>query len=249
MDKFSNADIEKMISNEADSLIPDLLEKIKKTPLEVDRPKTKRIGLLRLVYSLIFGFIIAGGGTFTGVYASEYQTISIDVNPSVELVVNRFDRVIKVNYNNIDAYNTFNDLNIKNKKLETAIDQCIDKLYENNYFSKDNEFNLLILSGYQKRNTFDDNKLDSLGHKCFDYGSPNNKFKVLTNVVDKEEYQMSKDYNMTFGQVAMAKMIMGNKPEEFKMDDFRNKDLHELKDMFIDSRGGEIPPWSVNDMH
>lgn len=68
-----------------------------------------------------------------GMYRAEYETVYIDINPSVELSVNRFERVIDVTYLNADAADCFEALPLTNKGVEKSIDLIIDALDEDGY--------------------------------------------------------------------------------------------------------------------
>lgn len=59
-------------------------------------------------------------------YFTPTARISIDINPSIELSINRFDRVIAVDSFNEDGLALSNALDIKYKNYEEAIEQIIN---------------------------------------------------------------------------------------------------------------------------
>lgn len=59
-------------------------------------------------------------------YFTPTARISIDINPSIELGINRFDRVISVNGFNEDGQELSNGLDIKNRNYTEAIEQIIN---------------------------------------------------------------------------------------------------------------------------
>lgn len=59
-------------------------------------------------------------------YFTSTAQISIDINPSIELEINRFNRVISVNGFNEDGQELSNALDIKNRNYTEAIDQIIN---------------------------------------------------------------------------------------------------------------------------
>lgn len=79
--------------------------------------------------------IIMGTGTWS--YASPYSYVSLDVNPSIEYTVNRFERVINVIAVNDDGEKIIEDLaigNLKNTKIETAVTATVKQISEAGYF-------------------------------------------------------------------------------------------------------------------
>lgn len=66
--------------------------------------------------------ILVGGGW---IYFTPTTKISIDINPSIELNVNRFDRVVSVKSYNDDGRKLKNMLNIKFRNYTDALDQIL----------------------------------------------------------------------------------------------------------------------------
>lgn len=58
-------------------------------------------------------------------YRQPVSLVSIDVNPSVELVLNRFDRVVSVTAMNDEGKAIVEDINVKNKNYTDAFDAMI----------------------------------------------------------------------------------------------------------------------------
>lgn len=68
-------------------------------------------------------FLLIGGPLL---YFTPTSVISIDINPSLELNVNRFDRVISVNALNADGQNLAAAVNLKNKNYINALAQILE---------------------------------------------------------------------------------------------------------------------------
>ncbi len=68
-------------------------------------------------------FLLIGGPLL---YFTPTSVISIDINPSLELNVNRFDRVISVNALNADGLNLAAAVNLKNKNYLNALAQILE---------------------------------------------------------------------------------------------------------------------------
>ena len=68
-------------------------------------------------------FLLIGGHQL---YFTQTSIISIDINPSLELGVNRFDRVISVNSLNADARELTASMDIKFKHYEEAVHQILE---------------------------------------------------------------------------------------------------------------------------
>ena len=77
------------------------------------RRKFQRFSLAVAAAAFIF---LIGAGSFQ-MYFSESSYIDMDVNPSIELSVNRFDRVIRMSAYNKDGKEVLSELNLKHKDV------------------------------------------------------------------------------------------------------------------------------------
>lgn len=76
--------------------------------------------------------LVIGLGAFTMLPAN---SLTMDVNPSIEIETNRLDRVISIKPLNLDAEQLLQDFSPKNKKIEEVVNDLVD---------------LMILSGHIK---------------------------------------------------------------------------------------------------
>jgi len=100
-----------------------------------------------LVIAASLAVLLIGGGS--GAYAY-YQTpqsyISVDINPSVELGVNKFDKVVKAEAYNKDGEKILNAVNVKGSDVTNALDTLISSAVDNGYVLKDGSTNISITS-------------------------------------------------------------------------------------------------------
>lgn len=84
-----------------------------------------------LIFSLgMYGYTI---------YFNETSLVSIDVNPSIELSLNRFDRVIEITSRNGEGEALVSTMDVKNKRYNEAIELLVDSKGLNKYM-KDEVF-------------------------------------------------------------------------------------------------------------
>lgn len=63
-------------------------------------------------------------------------TVSLDVNPSVEISANRHDRVLHVTANNTDGQIILGDMDFKGSSLEVAVNALIGSMVRNGYLNE-----------------------------------------------------------------------------------------------------------------
>ncbi len=87
----------------------------------------KKAGIIkyrRLVSAAVCLLFLLLGGRW--LYFTPTATISIDINPSIELGINRFDRVISVNSYNDDGQDLADSLKIRFADYTSAVQQIMD---------------------------------------------------------------------------------------------------------------------------
>ena len=78
-------------------------------------------------------------GSSAWLYSQPYYEVSVDVNPSVLLSVNAFERVIDVTYMNEEAKEALEHTSIKHKSIKKAVSYVIDDIEKAGYFSEPRE--------------------------------------------------------------------------------------------------------------
>lgn len=229
--KYSIAQIEEKIKTETRNFTPSFLDKLNTDYVYVEPAKHRKISLFKLIFTICLLLVAGTTGGVVYTSASEYETVTVDVNSSntstssasIELVLNKYNKVIKTNYNEDISY-SFNPLSLKNKNISEALSIIASCLEENEYLDKDNDYNFVVISSYNnKKNNKSpscDNYLD-----YFNLGIDDKTMTYygFTNVVDDDIYQICNEQNITFGQYKMMDLIMEDShhdPYEQYIDDY-----------------------------
>lgn len=100
---------------------------------------------LRYVMAVLCIFLLAGTGGFA-VYSKPVSYISIDVNPSIELAVNCFDRVVTVKGYNADSEDVLQHVSLENISYLQAIDRLLQDAYYSRYLNRDSQLVVTVVS-------------------------------------------------------------------------------------------------------
>ncbi|MDE7415784.1 MAG: hypothetical protein K2N44_05615 [Lachnospiraceae bacterium] len=100
---------------------------------------------LRYVMAVICVFLLAGTGGYA-VYSRPVSYISIDVNPSIELAVNRFDRVVSAIGYNEDGQDILEHVSLKNISYQQAIERLLQDAYYSRYLNQDSQLVVTVVS-------------------------------------------------------------------------------------------------------
>lgn len=93
--------------------------------------------LPRIVAAAAVLLLVAGLSLSTYGYFRPYSYIDVDINPSVEITTNVFDRILKVNALNADGEKIIQDGSFTNKTLAEGVRNLLDRAIHTGYLKKD----------------------------------------------------------------------------------------------------------------
>ena len=70
--------------------------------------------------------------------------LSIDVNPSIELEVNRINKIVSVNALNEDAKKVISGLKLKGEDLDDAVEDIMESMIKNGYITNETDNEILL---------------------------------------------------------------------------------------------------------
>ena len=118
----------------------------KKTPFPVRKSRRFIPALVCLLLLLL------GGWSGWQIYFTPVSSISIDVNPSMELGINRFDKVISIEGFNQDGNQLAASLDIKFMKYTEALEQILSSKKIRDCLSQDETVSILVVGSDKKHN-------------------------------------------------------------------------------------------------
>lgn len=98
-----------------------------------------RIASLAAALLIIFGI-----GSYSFCYSLPYSYIDIDINPSIEITANMFDKIIKAEPLNKDGAALVTAGNIKNMKIREGINEILKNAVADGYIASDTENTILF---------------------------------------------------------------------------------------------------------
>ncbi|WP_097006867.1 hypothetical protein [Lacrimispora amygdalina] len=132
--QLNRQQIEASLKSATDDLIPNVLDRIDlNTPQIMEngnsRPSIfKRQRVIAGLIAACFCMIMLAGGTYSFQNSRVDSVIGIDVNPSVELSVNKKNRVLKAEAVNADGKTILKDMDLEGIDLNVAVNAIIGSL-------------------------------------------------------------------------------------------------------------------------
>lgn len=96
-------------------------------------------------------FVVLGLGGFYGVSNYPVSYVSIDVNPSIELSLNCWDRVISATAYNNEGVRILNAVSVKGMQFENALETIVESEAMVQYLNSDADMTVTIATGSQSR--------------------------------------------------------------------------------------------------
>ena len=233
---MTDKDVEIMLKNAASSFVPDVLDRVMKAEIKVEMATeevSNRYNLRRFAIALASVLIIIVGSlSFYSFMNSDAGSIYVDVNPSLEIVYNHFNRVKKINYLSDGTEELFEGANLKGEKIDTAVTMFLNKAEEMGYFSQ--EDSVFCISASSKDSKKAEKKLLLLEEKAKQYF----KEKDIVVGVEKQnasniDKQEAKNLNISPGKLSVIKKLQQYNPE-YSTEQLSDKNMSELVHMLKD---------------
>ena len=159
MDQRNNRTLEALLAKGVAQAMPDLLNGAASAPLPAAEilsellPKQEKkpsAHPLRRALAACACFLVICGGLAS--YFHPAARIGIDVNPSIALTTNLYDRVLTAAANNEDAEIVLSDLKLRGVDLDTAISAIIGSMVQHDYlYGEGSTVRISVRAGSDRR--------------------------------------------------------------------------------------------------
>lgn len=110
--------------------------------IALKKTMTKKAKLAAMAASAAAVVVLAGVTAWA--YFTPYSYVSLDVNPSIEYSVNRFDRVLEAYAVNGDGKEILKNLTLKNEPIQQAVAETVKQIETAGYFNGDQPGGIMI---------------------------------------------------------------------------------------------------------
>ena len=230
-------EIESHLRSAMDALTPNVFDKIDlSTPQEIYVKPSRRVRMHRRMRTVAMAAaaclcvaVLGGGVSFYQNHRVD-SVIGIDVNPSIELSVNRNEKVLQANPLNEDAETILDDMNLKNVDLDIAVNALIGSMVRNGYLDELDNAILVTVSNENEK------KASSLRQDVVgDVESSLQEHAVQAVVYDQrmkvtgEIQDLAEKYNISYGKAYfLRELIRDNDLTENDMKKFSGMTMEEI---------------------
>lgn len=131
-------------------------------------------------------------------YFTPVSYASVDINPSLQLGINRFDKVVSIQPLNDDAKALLETISIKNEDITQSVDKIIEASKEMGYLSEENNHVEVDIV------TKNDKLMDRVNNHMDNY-KEDPKYDFTVEQADNDDLKLAKDLNLSVGKTKAIK--------------------------------------------
>ncbi|WP_185665937.1 anti-sigma-I factor RsgI family protein, partial [Clostridium saccharobutylicum] len=190
--------------------------------------------------------ILGSGGGAYAYTKSPVAYVSMDINPSVELGVNAFDKVVSVEAYNEDGKKILEDTNLENYEVKNAISTLLEHAISAGYISEDGSSKIEITTSTDKQKVADklDDSLKDVADETLD--SNDVKANVETENVALARRDEARKLGITPGKLNLIQKLQELDPSA-TVEDYKDKSVKEIQKKTIELRKGNTADETTND--
>ena len=239
---MTNEQMERRLASAVEKTAPDDVsgvlsrcEERKGTEKPMTVQKTTKRRWTTLVAACLALMLLSGGGLFYQQANAVASVVSLDVNPSIELRVNRDEKVLSCTPLNEDAQEILEDMgggaDLKGAKLDVAVNAIVGSLVRKGYLS---EISSAIMISVEDKDSARAKKLQQELTSAVDGVLRTNESKaaVLTQTVtqDAELERQARENSISTGKAALVNRILALN-SSLRFDALAKLSVGELKDL------------------
>ena len=226
--------VEKTAPNDANGVLSRCEER-KGTVIPMTTKKTTKRRWTSLIAACLAVMLLGGGGLFYQRANAVASVVSLDVNPSIELKVNRSEEVLACTPLNEDAKAILADMgngaDLKGAKLDVAVNAIVGSLVRNGYL---NSISSAIMISVEDKDTARAEKLQRELTSTVDgvLQTSESRASVLTQTLTQDAglTQQARENSISTGKAALVNRVLAINPS-LKFDALAKLSVEELKDL------------------
>ena len=226
--------VEKTAPNDVNGVLSRCDER-KGTVIPMTTKKTTKKRWTTLAAACLAVMLLCGGGVFYQQAHAVASVVSLDVNPSIELKVNRSEKVLVCTPLNEDAKAILADMSngadLKGAKLDVAVNAIVGSLVRNGYLDS---ISSAIMISVEDKDAARAEKLQRELTSTVDgvLQTSEAKASVLTQTLtqDATREQQARENNISSGKAALVNRVLTINPA-LKFDALAKLSVEELKDL------------------
>jgi len=189
--------------------------------------KNKKLIILIIVMVVILLITSVFGIVYFKKLNKIVTTITLDINPSIEMGLNYKNEVVKINGLNEDGKKILNSENFKGDDLEDAIEEITEIVIEKGYITEENNYILINVSGNDMKS-----EVSNLINK--EFKEENVNCNVIFQEINTESKEMAEKYGISESKASYIESII-KENNDLTFEELKDKSINEIN-KFIETK-------------
>jgi hypothetical protein len=203
--------------------------------IQMSTPKVRLTKKIAAIAASAAALVVFSVGSWA--YASPYSYVSLDVNPSIEYTLNRFDRVLSVKAVNDDGEEILKEIDLDDlqyKNIEEAMTKTVEQISELGYFENtaDQDIDAGIIIAISGKDTQKADELAQDLQQMVEQKIEENGEEVLVEAfsVGLERVEKARELGVTPGKLNLVEKLQAasGDPESINIDEWLAKPVKEI---------------------
>ena len=246
---MTNKQVEQMLKKAFSNSTPDMFDKILEKTLAyegdtkiIEMPKRNNTFLRKMVSVAAAVAIILTSG-FAGFAIANFEKvdsiISFDVNPSIEIKINRNEKILEAKGLNEDGKLVLGNMDLEGSNISVAVNAIVGSMVRNGYIDELSNSILITVDNRDEKRSAELEKMlaDEINAILT---SENFDAEVISQTVkkSKEIVKLAEEYGITSGKAQLIKQIT-DKNDKYKFKDLATLTINQLN-MILSGKDIEI---------
>ena len=213
--------------------ISEILRDMKSVEVEeafvVKDDKKKEIVWYKPVLAMAMALVLFFSGmSYNGIVNAVNARVSLDVNPSIEIDLNKKNKVVDIVANNEDGIKILDDMDLKGSDIKVTLNALIGSMVRHGYLSEMKNSLLLSVDSndIEKAKTLEAELLKEI-EKILGGNKIDGSVLAQTVTDNSEINSLSEEYNVSKGKVQLIKEVM-KENANYKFADLAKLSINEL---------------------
>ena len=246
---MTNKQVEKMVKKAFSNSTPDMFDKIlektlacEESPKIVEMPRRNNAFLRKMVSVAAAVAIILTSG-LAGFAIANFEKvdsiISFDVNPSIEIKINRNEKILEAKGLNEDGKLVLGDMDLEGSNISVAVNAIVGSMVRNGYIDELSNSILITVDNRDEKRSAELEKMLTDEVNAI-LNSENFDAEVISQTVSKskEIIRLAEEYGITSGKAQLIKQIT-DKNDKYKFKDLATLTINQLN-MILSGKDIEI---------
>jgi len=160
-------------------------------------------------------------------YAMPYSYINIDINPSIEITMNMYDRVINTKALNDDGERILSSVSAGTKRVEDVIGSILKSAEENGYLGEESENAVMftVSAKSERKAEVIEEKIENTAGEHLDASDA--ETEIIVESIPLEKHATAEEMGMSPGKVVLLEKLQESTPE-VDMESYRDAPVEEI---------------------